>query len=65
LAEARIWCGVNVDLVNPREVACEIVFAEFLKHLPETVHEESQIIINLLKTACDIIFFHRRRKPFG
>src|SRR6266446_1442918 len=59
LGEPRIWGGVNVDLVNPREVTCEIIFSEFLKDFPETIHEESQVIVNFLKTACDVILFHR------
>jgi hypothetical protein len=38
------------------------MLAKFLKHFAETVHQEGQIIVNFLKTAGDIIFFHTQKE---
>ena len=58
LAESRIGREIDSDLVNPRQIGGEMTFAEFLENLPETIHQKGQIIVNFLKTACDILFFH-------
>src|SRR6516225_6338019 len=65
LTESRIGFCVDIDLVNPGQITCEIMFAKFLENLAKTTHQEGEIIVNFLKTASDIIFFHEQRNSRG
>ena len=42
-----------------------MIFAEFLENLPETIHQKGKIIVNFLKTACEIVFFHLWFIPYS
>ena len=58
LAKSRIGREVNSDRIDPGQIGCQMIFAEFLENLPKTSHQKGKIIVNFLKTACDIVFFH-------
>ena len=63
-AEPRIRLSIDINLINPREITCEIMLAKCLEHFAETIHQEGEIIVNFLKTTGDIIFFHGQREPW-